>query len=160
VINAFVDTHSGLERINHFLYNQSWHLNSLPDLEFLGLNLAAKPSEFAQAGAVLLLIPVLTGIFQFILSQMMAPKPVKEYPSDSPKERKEKEQNTDMNAELQNQMAFMLPAMIAFFSFSFPVGLSLYWNVLNIISIWQQYLVGGWGKLEDTLAIVRNKIKK
>jgi YidC/Oxa1 family membrane protein insertase len=39
--------------------------------------------------------------------------------------------------------------MIAFFSFSLPFGLSLYWNTFSIFGIIQQYKIVGLGGLED-----------
>lgn len=157
VILAFLEGEKGLERINYFLYNQSWHLNKLPDPHFLSLNLAAKPSDFASVGVVVLSIPIITGIIQLILSLMMAPSTVKKYPSDSPKEKKQKQESQDAMAAAQSQMTFMLPAMTAFFAFSFPIGLALYWNVLNIISIIQQYKFAGWGKLAKYLPHLKDQ---
>jgi YidC/Oxa1 family membrane protein insertase len=136
----------GLDKINQLLYIPSLKLTSKPDPNFLGLNLAGKPSDFAHIGLFVLLIPVLTALFQFIQSTMMTPtKPVKAYPSDSPKEKKEKEGSEDTMMAVQNQMRFMMPLMIGYFSFSFPTGLSLYWNTLTLVGILQQYLLSGWG---------------
>jgi YidC/Oxa1 family membrane protein insertase len=47
----------------------------------------------------------------------------------------------------QNMMLWMMPLLIAFFSFTFPSGLALYWVVSNIIGIAIQYFVTGWGPL-------------
>ena len=46
-------------------------------------------------------------------------------------------------------MLWMMPLLFAFFSISFPAGLSLYWIISNIISIVIQYYVTGWGGLSD-----------
>jgi len=151
VIEAFLNPTKGLERINYFLYDKSWHLISLPDPHFLGFNLADKPSDFARIGVVVLLIPVITALLQFVLSKMMAPQGVKPYPNDSSKELKEKAKEDDMATAMQSQMLFLMPLMIGFFSFQFPLGLSLYWNTLSIMSIYQQYLITGWGGLKDII---------
>jgi YidC/Oxa1 family membrane protein insertase len=37
--------------------------------------------------------------------------------------------------------------MIGFFSFSFPIGISLYWNTFTIFGIIQQYKIMGLGGL-------------
>lgn len=145
VIFAFFEGDAGLAKINNVLYNSNWRLASIPDLNFFGLNLALKPSDFATAGAFLLAVPIITGLLQFVQSKMMAPKPVKEYPSDSPKEKKEKESAEDTMMAVQSQMTYFMPIMIGYIAFTFPMGLALYWNTLTIIGIWQQYRISGWG---------------
>lgn len=155
VIFSFFEGDKGLSKINSMLYNPDWKLTQIPDLHFFGLNLAVKPSEFATVGFWIILIPVLTGLTQFIQSKMMAPKPVKEYPSDSPKEKKEKESTEDTMAAVQGQMTYFMPVMIGYIAFTFPLGLALYWNTLTLIGIWQQYRIGGWGGLLDIINQVR-----
>lgn len=154
VIQAFVDPAKGLEKINHFLYPFQNHLAHLPDPNFLGLNLTQKPSDFINFShginwtyAPILLVPIVTGLLQFGLSKMMAPQGVKPYPSDSPKEKKEKVVEEDMAQAMQGQMLLMMPVMIGIFSYQFPIGVSLYYNVTSIVTMWQQYLVTGWGGL-------------
>lgn len=148
VIFAFFSGASGLEKINYFLYPGLPHLISLPDTHFLGFNLTDKPSDFGRIGLFVLLVPLFTAVLQFILSKMMAPQGIKPYPSDSPKEKREKAQEEDMATAMQGQMLYMMPIMIGFFAFQFPIGLSLYWNVLSLMGIYQQYLITGWGGLE------------
>ena len=47
--------------------------------------------------------------------------------------------------------------MIGFFSFSFPLGLSLYWNTYTIFGILQQYLLIGPGAAKPYFERVRRK---
>jgi YidC/Oxa1 family membrane protein insertase len=48
----------------------------------------------------------------------------------------------------QAMMLWLMPLMIAFFSFTLPSGLALYWVTSNLIGIAIQYFVtGGWGPL-------------
>ena len=48
----------------------------------------------------------------------------------------------------QAMMLWLMPLMIAFFSFTLPSGLALYWTTSNLIGIAIQYFVtGGWGPL-------------
>ncbi len=148
VVAAFLDPHAGLQRINYFLYSPSWHLTSLPDPTFLGFNLAHKPIDFYKGEYFMVLIPLLSVASQFILSKMMYPPSVKPYPSDSPKEKKEKAESEDMAEAMQSQMMLVMPLMVGYFGFTFPVGLSLYWITLNIMSIYQQYLITGFGGLK------------
>lgn len=149
-IFAFFPGSSGLETINKALYHPSLRLENTPDLNFFGLNLADKPSFGA-----LLTIPLLTAALTFVQSKMMSPKPIKEYPSDSPKEKKEKEELEDSMSAVQSQMAYMMPLLIGYFAFQFPIGLSLYWNTLTTLGIIQQYLISGWGGFEGWVRFVR-----
>ena len=159
VIYAFFEGDYGLNKINSMLYNPDWKLTQIPDLHFFGVNLAIKPSDSATAGLWVILIPVLTGLIQFVQSKMMAPKAVvKEYPSDSPKEKKEKESAEDTMMAVQSQMTYFMPVMIGYIAFTFPIGLALYWNTLTIIGIWQQYKIGGWGAFTDFLKMINNRI--
>ena len=124
-------------------------LTESPNLGFLGLNLAQRPADLFSAAPLIILIPAVTGGLQFIQSKMMSPPSKK-------KEVKEvkKESQGDMEKtmeQVQGQMLFLMPAMIAFFAFGFPIGLSLYWNVFTILGIIQQYLISGWGGLEAWL---------
>lgn len=157
VIEAILQPGHGLERINYFLYDKAWRLDRLPDPNFLGFNLAHKPAEFMQFGALLLSIPLITAALQYVLSKMMMPQSVAVYPNDSKVEVKEKAKEADMATAMQSQMLIMMPLMIGFFSFQFPVGLSLYWNVLSIMGIYQQYLVSGWGGFAPWINRLRGK---
>lgn len=145
VIEAILSPSHGLERINYFLYDKLWQLDKLPDPNFLGLNLASKPSDFLTVGVIVLSVPVITALLQFVLSKMMSPQGVAVYPTDSSVEKKEKAKEEDMATAMQSQMLVMMPIMIGFFSFQFPIGLSLYWNTFSILGIYQQYLISGWG---------------
>lgn len=150
-IYAFFDGEAGLAMVNDLLYFDSWHLNSPPDASFLGYSLSNKPSDFGTVGFVLLLIPIITALFTFIQSKMMAPMAVKQYPLDSPKEIKEKSQTEDAMASMQSQMVFLMPIMIGYFAFQFPIGLAVYWNTFTLIGIWQQYRISKWGGLSGLL---------
>ncbi|EKD90871.1 MAG: Stage III sporulation protein J [uncultured bacterium] len=155
VILAMFDGANGLERINKVLYNSSWHLSSPPDPHFLGFNLGSKPSDFAAVGVFVLLIPIITGLLQFFQSKMMVPTPVKVYPKDSPKEKKEKDEASDAAAAVQSQMVYLMPVMIGYFAFSFPIGLSIYWNTFTLLGIYHQYRVGGWGGMKEFVSRLR-----
>jgi YidC/Oxa1 family membrane protein insertase len=47
----------------------------------------------------------------------------------------------------QTMMLWMMPLLIAFFSFTFPSGLSVYWIASNVIGVAIQYFKTGWGPL-------------
>lgn len=140
-----------LAGINQRIYTPALQITHVPDTSFLGLNLSSKPNEWASIGFLILSIPLITGVLQFIQSKMLIPeskaitKPVKK--------EKEKESMEDTMASMQTQMAYLMPAMIAFFSYGFPVGLSLYWNTFTVIGIVQQYKIMGAGSMKKYLPI-------
>lgn len=158
-ISALFNGQSGLEHINYFLYSPDWKLTQAPDPFFMGLNLASKPSDFMSAGWYVLSVPFVTALLQFIQSKMMLSKAVKEYPSDSLKEKKEKESMEDAMAGMQSQMVYLMPIMIGYFAFSFPIGLALYWNIFSSIGIYQQYKLAGWGGMEAWMSKIGIKPK-
>lgn len=137
-----------LSQINSQLYSPFLHLDKLPSPNFLGLNLAAKPSQWSQFGFIILIIPVITGLLQYIQSKMLMPEP---NPKNQVSKTDKKEDLQDSMAQVQSQMTLIMPAMIAFFSYGFPVGLSLYWNTFTVIGIIQQYVISGPGTLAKYL---------
>jgi YidC/Oxa1 family membrane protein insertase len=145
MLSHVVDTKGQLEYINSLVLSPLKIAHPL-DPNFFGISLAAHPSSLLSTLPILAIsIPVLTGLFQFIQTKMMTPQPVKQYPSDSPKEKKEKESSADMATQMTGQMLIIFPLMIAYASFNFPIGLSLYWNTSTIFGIIQQYKIGGLG---------------
>ena len=71
---------------------------------------------------------------------------------NKPEEPKDAVKNTDKKKEdfataFQTQSLYIFPVMIGFFSYNFPVGLSLYWNTFTIFGIIQQYKISGLGGL-------------
>lgn len=135
-----------LTNVNSKLYFSFLHLDAIPGTYFI-FNLASKPNEWQKVGFLILLIPVITGFLQFIQSKMMTqPQTVKPKPENKEKE-KAKESFEDSMSQVSSQMAFIMPAMIAFFSYGFPLGLSLYWNTFTVIGIIQQYKIAGPGSL-------------
>ena len=149
IINILPGSNGHLDRINSLIYFPALKLPSSLDPNFLGINLGVKPSDFASHGFLLLLIPLVTAVLTFIQSKMTLPKPVKTYPSDNPKEKKEKESVEDSMGAVQSQMVYMMPLMIGYFAFTFPVGLAIYWNTYTILGIIQQHKISGWGGLSD-----------
>ena len=141
-----------LESINQKIYSPIFHLATVPDTTFLGFDLSAKPNQWQTAGVLILLIPVITGVLQFIQSKMLAPQtaPAKVQKKE-PESKDKKESMEDSLASVQSQMILIMPAMIAFFSYGFPVGLSLYWNTFTIVGIFQQYVIAGPGALSKYL---------
>ncbi len=125
-----------LSQINNLIYTDSLKLHHLWDTNFFGLPLGKTPSELIGiVGWLVLLVPVLTGIFQFIQSKMMF--------QSAPQVPGEKKKEGDFASAFQTQSIYLFPLMIGFFSYQFPIGLSLYWNTFTIFGIIQQYKIQG-----------------
>lgn len=138
-----------LNNINSKLYF-SVKLDKIPDTSFLGFKLENKPNDWSHVGFLILAIPLLTGLFQYVQSKMLMPQ--QQAVIKKPTKGKESKENMDdAMASMQSQMAYIMPAMIAFFSYGFPVGLSLYWNTFTIIGIIQQYTISGAGSFNKYL---------
>lgn len=125
--------------INKVVYLPMLKLDNSWDPFFLGVNLGTHPSDWAKSGILLLSIPIVTAVLQFIQTKMMTPKT-----AEKTVEKLSEEKQTDVNDFaniMQKQMLYVFPVMIGFFSYQFPVGLSLYWNTFTLFGILQQYLV-------------------
>jgi YidC/Oxa1 family membrane protein insertase len=142
-LNHAVNIHSAdaLAGINKVLYFDYLKLQKVWDTAFFGLQLGDTPSKLMAQVPLIVLVPVLTGALQFILSKMMMPEESLVTPVSKAKEKKE----DDFQSSFQKQSLLLFPAMIGFFSFTLPVGLSLYWNTFTIFGILQQYILIGPG---------------
>ena len=148
IFNVF----DNLDKINSLLYSSFLHLNQAPDPNFFGLNLASKPTEFMNGATLLILIPLLTAALSFVQSKMMLPAKVPAIrKDDTPKEIKEKEGIEDAMSSVQTQMVYLMPVMIGYFTFQFPIGLAIYWNIFTIMGIIQQYRISGWGGMNGII---------
>jgi YidC/Oxa1 family membrane protein insertase len=138
-----------LNEVNKVLYSDTLRLTRPWDTTFFGLPLAQNPSHLFNLSLMntwpILLIPVATGLFQFIQTKMMF-NPKTQNKDGSKKDEKKKE---DFATAFQSQSLYIFPIMIAFFSYGFPIGLSLYWNTFTIFGIIQQYRISGLGGLKE-----------
>jgi len=133
-----VNTPAALNKINGILYSDQLRIAKLWDPTFFGIPLSATPSSlWSTMPIITILIPLITVVLQFILSKMMVPANQPATPA----------KKDDFQAAFQTQSLYIFPLFIGFFSFSLPVGLSLYWNTFSIFGILQQYLLAGWGGL-------------
>jgi len=133
------------EEVNKVVYFSFLKIKSF-DLNFFGLNLSDKPSDWHSKGWWLLLVPIITALLQYWQTKLMQPQVAKsEDKSQKTELKKEKETDKkpeeDMGAAMQKQMAIMMPLMIGFFAYSFQLGLSLYWNTFTLFGIIQQYQI-------------------
>lgn len=120
-----------VEELNQHLYVDWLHINQLSDihLQFGWLNLA-HPDPW-------LILPILAGVSQFVLSKMMLP-PKDELPQPETKTEASLEQSM---MAAQKQMVYFFPIMTFLVAWRFSSGLSLYWTVGNLFSIIQQFYV-------------------
>ena len=142
-----------VSEINKVLYLPSLHLTRPWDQHFFGIPLSLAPSHLFTTMPFILLIPVLTALFQFLQSKMM-------YPVVDPSQKKliPKKDDGDFASAFQTQSMYIFPVMIGFFSYNLPVGLSLYWNTFTIFGILQQYRISGMGQLQELIdRIQKNK---
>lgn len=107
---------------------------------FLGLDMAATPWDavkgfsFSWAVIGLILIPILTGVSQFLLTRIS----MKHQPQ------------TDANASANRMMMFM-PLMTVYFALLMPAALGLYWIAQSGFAAVQEFLMGKFfnKKLEE-----------
>ena len=125
--------------INQVVYLPILQIDKPWDPYFFGVNLGSKPSDWQTAGLFLLAIPVITAGLQFLQTKMMTPKTQEKLVEKAAKA--PGVDSSDFANIMQKQMLYFLPVMIGFFSYGFPVGLSLYWNVFSVFGIIQQYFV-------------------
>ncbi len=153
ILNVFPTSGGNLGSINSVLYNNWLHLSSAPNASFFGLNLAVKPSDL---GLALLAVPLATALLTFVQSKMMVPsKPLSHHKDENPKEIKEKAGMEEAMSAMQGQMTYLMPIMIGYFAFQFPVGLAIYWNTFTVMGIIQQYQIGGLGGMTDLVSKIR-----
>lgn len=128
-----VDRTQIVTNINKDIYPflSSFSLKSL-DLSFFGIDLATKPNEWQKIGPWLLLIPLITGLLQWLQTKLTVPAQPATVASNS------KKNQDDFSKAMQTQTTIILPIMIGFFAYSFPVGLALYWNTFSVFGIIQQ----------------------
>ena len=127
-----------VEDINKVVYHPALALNQL-DLNFLGVNLGIKPSQYQTHGYWLLLIPIITAALQYWQTKLMMPASVPQGGTTVGKPAEKPQQDTA--ADMQKQMAIITPLMFGYFALQFPLGLALYWNVFGIFGIIQQIAI-------------------
>lgn len=147
-----------IQDINAKLYSPMLKISTI-DPMFLGFNLALSPSN-ANVWYYYL-IPVITGLFQYwqAVTTMPAPAAVVEAEKSEKKDKEGEEPKKESTADdfqkaMNTQMKYLLPVMIGYFSYTLPVGLSLYWNIFSIFSIIQHY------QMNKKAAVIEAKLEK
>ncbi len=96
-----------------------------------GLNVAYPSTVFAIAGFGISVLAVISALLQVVQTRMVMPPA-------SP---------GDQQARLQQQMLLFVPLISVLYGGILPAGLFIYWIVTTVFSIFQQYLIVGWGSL-------------
>jgi YidC/Oxa1 family membrane protein insertase len=123
--------------INKIVYLPAFKITTL-DLNFFGLNLAVKPSQFQTHGILLLLVPVITAALQYWQTKLMMAATPKAPVSEKAVTKAGEKPKEDMAGDMQKQMAIITPIMFGYFAYQFPLGLALYWNIFGLFGIMQQ----------------------
>lgn len=118
-----------VHEVNALLYSHSYALQGAWDPTFFGLALGKSPHALMSSQPIVIIVPVITAILQYYQSKMMMPQP------------QQKTNKDDFSSMFASQSLYLLPLMIGYFSFSFALGLSLYWNTFSLFGILQQYLL-------------------
>ena len=146
---------TSVQEINKLLYTDALKLHTIWDSHFFGIPLGKTPGELiGVVGVGILILPILTGVSQFIQSKMMLPPPSSEPAA------KKKGGTSDFATAFQTQSLYIFPLMIAFFSYSFPAGLSFYWITFTFFGIIQQYLMQQENKTVVAIPAVVEKAPK
>ncbi|MGM0689121.1 MAG: YidC/Oxa1 family membrane protein insertase [Bacillota bacterium] len=112
-----------MEVINPYLFQSSETINLL-SLPMTTLSLESFISEIS----IYYIFPLIAGATTYLYSKMSMP-------ADSS----------------QKMLMYMMPAMITVFSFTFPVGLVIYWTMNNIFSIGQHKFITSMDNAKEEL---------
>lgn len=111
------DVFLDMSLINPYFFQASEYINLL-DLPFIVDPAGFSVNSFLGSISILFIFPLIAGATTYLYSQM------------------------SMSADSsQKMLLYMMPVMITVFSFSFPIGLVIYWIMNNIFSIGQHKLI-------------------
>ena len=91
-----------------------------------------RTTGLAVLGFGISILAIISALFQLVQSRMTLPPPD---PATA----------DDPNVRIQRQMAYFLPFISILYGGALPAGLFLYWITGTVVSIFQQYLIIGWG---------------
>lgn len=149
------DPSETVTKLNSVVYSPSLRVEGIPDTTFFGLPLSQSPSSLFSTMPYLILIPIVTAALQLLQAKMMFPVKKDEKVIDKKKKVPAKKEEPDFQSVMQKQMIFLIPVSIGIAAYSFPLGLSLYWNTMTIFGMIQQYQITGWGGLVPWIQKIR-----
>ncbi|MDZ4133319.1 MAG: YidC/Oxa1 family membrane protein insertase, partial [Dethiobacteria bacterium] len=119
------DVFLDMSLINPYLFQASEFINLL-DLPFIVDPAGFSVNSFLSSISILFIFPLIAGATTYLYSQM------------------------SMSADSsQKMLLYMMPVMITVFSFSFPVGMVIYWIMNNLFSIGQHKLIVHLDKIKE-----------
>ena len=123
------------------------HMNN-----FLGLNIANSPSTMLRSGSVVMIIgaiaiPALAAATQFLNTKLM---PQASSGDDS----------NDAMAQSMKQMNVMMPLMSAFFCFTLPAGMGIYWIASAVVRSVQQFVLNKHFDKVDLDELIQKNLEK
>jgi YidC/Oxa1 family membrane protein insertase len=133
LVNGGVGQTKIINEINKLVYFNFLTIKSAISPWFFGFNLSVSPSQYQKFGLYYLLIPAITALLQYWQISISSGQ---SYVTEK-KDKEKKEESENMQKIMSTQMKLMFPFMIGWFSYSLPVGLSLYWNIFSIFNITQ-----------------------
>lgn len=130
---VFAVLRNGLDpAYTHYLYSSFANFDlSTINTSFLGINLTSPD---------LYILPILTGVTQFISMKLAQVKQKAKVRDITPKDSQEPKQMKEME-QATNSMMYLLPLLLAWFARSYPAGLSLYWIFSTLFGIGQQMIL-------------------
>ncbi len=137
VLSLFLLDHKGvnvIENINKVIYFSFLKIENI-DTIFFGFNLSLSPQK--SGVWYYLLIPIITGLLQYIQINLITPKSVTSEKKENTNKDEKKSEIEDFQKVMNMQMKFVMPILIGWFAYTLPVGLALYWNMYSIFNIWQ-----------------------
>lgn len=85
-------------------------------------------------------LAILAGLAQFLQAKMM--------PTKKPVVKTAGSKDENITAMMNKQMIYMMPIMTVIFGYQFPAGLTLYWLVTTVFTLFQQLYFLRWRKNE------------
>lgn len=110
------------------------------NMDFLGLNLC-DITLYEKTNWVLWIIPILSGVFTFIMTKLTTPKMESEKNKAKPEDKSMVTKNDEIPMPDMRMMNFMMPFMTAYIATVVPQGVGLYWVTSNIIGVIQQIIL-------------------
>lgn len=83
-----------------------------------------------------ILLAVVTGLSQFLQTKMLSTK--------KPSVKSVGSQDENIAATMNKQMLYIFPFLTAYFAYTFPSGLALYWVTTTVLTIFQQIYFLKW----------------
>lgn len=112
---------------------------------FFGIDLSKSPKN---GGMLALLIPILSALTQWISMKITTASQNNNNPQENPM------------ASSMKVMNITMPLISAFFCFSLPAGLGLYWVATAVVQIVQQLFINAYFKKVDVQVLIDENIEK